>query len=173
MAEQEMLLKQEQGTRAGKYLTFVIADEEYGLEILKVREIIGIMDITAVPKTPDFVKGVINLRGKVIPVIDLRLKFSMEEAQRTEETCIIVVSVNELEVGIIVDKVSEVQDISGQDIEDSPEFGAQVDTEFILGMGKTEGRVTILLDIAKVLGGEHISAVQSIIETDSEGSESK
>lgn len=173
MAEQATVTEQEQSTRAGKYLTFVIGDEEYGLEILKVREIIGIMDITAVPKTPDFVKGVINLRGKVIPVIDLRLKFSMEEAQRTEETCIIVVSVNDLEVGIIVDKVSEVQDISGEDIEDAPEFGAQVDTEFILGMGKTEGRVTILLDIAKVLGSGDISAVRNIIETDSEGSESE
>ncbi|MCP4399671.1 MAG: purine-binding chemotaxis protein CheW [bacterium] len=156
---EEQVTAVEENTRSGKYLTFVIDDEEYGLEILKVREIIGIMDITAVPKTPNFVKGVINLRGKVIPVIDLRLKFGMEEAEQTEETCIIVISVNDLEIGIIVDRVSEVQDISGQDIEDSPEFGAQVDTTFILGMGKTNDRVTILLDISRVIGSEDIQAV--------------
>lgn len=138
---------------AGKYLTFSLACEEYGLEILKVREIIGIMDITAVPRTPDHVKGVINLRGKVIPVVDLRLKFDMEEAKRTEETCIIVVSVGDVEIGIIVDQVSEVIDIVGDDIEATPAFGADVEADFILGMGKTNGRVTILLDIDKVLDG--------------------
>ena len=155
-------------TRAGKYLTFIIADESYGLEILKVREIIGIMDITGVPKTPEFVKGVINLRGKVIPVIDLRLKFSMEEAERTEETCIIVVSVNDLEIGIVVDQVSEVQNISAQEIEDAPEFGAQVDTEFILGMGKVGDRVTILLDITNVLGGANVTTVRDATEIQDE-----
>jgi purine-binding chemotaxis protein CheW len=153
---------------AGKYLTFVLADEEYGLEILKVREIMGVMDITAVPRTPDFVKGVINLRGKVIPVIDLRLKFDMPEAERTEETCIIVVNVGDVEMGIIVDKVSEVQDIAESDIEDSPAFGASVDTDFILGMGKADDKVTILLDIAKVLGGRELSAVKEVIERDSQ-----
>lgn len=167
MEEQKTVTRDEQSARAGKYLTFVIADEEYGLEILKVREIIGIMDITAVPRTPDYVKGVVNLRGKVIPVIDLRLKFGMEEAERTEETCIIVVSVNDLEIGIVVDRVSEVQDISGHHIEDAPEFGAQVDTEFILGMGKVGDSVTILLDITSVLGSGDVSAVRNIIENDS------
>lgn len=138
--------------RAGKYLTFVLANEEYGLEILKVREIIGMMEITAVPRTPAHVKGVINLRGKVIPVVDLRLKFSMVEAEHTDETCIIVVDVDGVEIGIIVDRVSEVLDIAGDDIDDPPSFGTSVDTEFILGMGKADSRVTILLDIAKVLG---------------------
>jgi purine-binding chemotaxis protein CheW len=140
-----------QASKAGKYLTFVLAGEEYGLEILKVREIIGLMSITAVPRTPEFVKGVINLRGKVIPVIDLRLKFAMDEAEHTEETCIIVVQVDSIEVGVLVDKVSEVLDIDGGDIEDAPSFGTEVDTEFILGMGKANDRVTILLDIARVL----------------------
>ena len=143
--------------RAGKYLTFTLADEEYGLEILKVREIIGLMDITAVPRTPGFVKGVINLRGKVIPVIDLRLKFNMVEAERTEQTCIIVVDVGHVEMGIIVDKVSEVLNIAGGDIEDTPSFGVNVDTGFILGLGKANNRVTILLDISKVLGGDEMS----------------
>jgi purine-binding chemotaxis protein CheW len=140
-------------SKAGKYLTFYLSDEEYGLEILKVREIIGIMEITTVPRTPEFVKGVINLRGKVIPVLDLRLKFSMPEAERTEETCVIVVQVEDVEVGIIVDKVSEVLDIAGDAIDEAPQFGTDINTDFILGMGKSEGHVTILLDISKVLAG--------------------
>ena len=172
MAELETAVRQEQGTRAGKYLTFALAEEEYGLEILKVREIISMSEITSVPKTPEFVKGVINLRGKVIPVIDLRLKFAMEEAPYTDETCIIVVDVNGVEMGIIVDHVSEVLDIPAGDIEDAPEFGANVDLDFILGMGKAEGRVTILLDIARVISAEDVSAIRNISETDSEGSES-
>jgi purine-binding chemotaxis protein CheW len=147
--------------RAGKYLTFALSNEEYGLEILKVREIIGIMEITAVPRTPNFVKGVLNLRGKVIPVVDLRLKFGMPEAERTEETCIIVVNVGRMEMGIIVDKVSEVLDIAAKDIEDPPQFGVDVDTQFILGMGKSHERVTILLDISRVLADQDIAAVQA------------
>jgi len=147
--------------RAGKYLTFILAEEEYGLEILKVREIIGIMDVTPVPRTPDFVKGVINLRGKVIPVVDLRLKFGMEEIERTEETCIIVVDVRGIEMGIVVDKVSEVLDIPGKDIEDSPSFGTNVNTEYILGMGKANDKVTILLDIAKVISNEDLEAISN------------
>jgi purine-binding chemotaxis protein CheW len=147
-----------QVTRAGKYLTFMLASESYGLEILKVREIIGLMDITAVPRTPTHVKGVINLRGKVIPVVDLRLKFGMSEAEHTEETCIIVVHVGSIEMGILVDRVSEVLNIQGQDIEDAPSFGAEVNTDFILGMGKANGKVTILLDIAKVLTKDDMSA---------------
>jgi purine-binding chemotaxis protein CheW len=140
--------------RAGKYLTFSLAGEEYGLEILKVREIIGMMGITAVPRTPPFIKGVINLRGKVIPVVDLRLKFGLAEGERTDETCTIVVDVGSVEMGIIVDKVSEVLDIAGDDIEDTPSFGTSVDTEFILGMGKAKGKVTILLDINLALSTE-------------------
>ncbi|HSW47308.1 MAG TPA: chemotaxis protein CheW [Phycisphaerae bacterium] len=143
----------------GKYLTFVLADEEYGLEILKVREIIGMMDITAVPRTPEFVKGVINLRGKVIPVVDLRLKFAMTAAEATEETCIIVVDVGRIEMGIVVDKVSEVLNISPEDIEPPPSFGVSVDTNFILGMGKANNRVTILLDIGRVLAGDEADAL--------------
>jgi purine-binding chemotaxis protein CheW len=146
-------------SKAGKYLTFYLGDEEYGLEILKVREIIGIMEITTVPRTPDFVKGVINLRGKVIPVLDLRLKFSMPEAERTEETCVIVVQVEEVEVGIVVDKVSEVLDIAAEAIDEAPQFGTDINTDFILGMGKSEGHVTILLDISKVLAGTNFESM--------------
>jgi purine-binding chemotaxis protein CheW len=140
--------------RAGMYLTFSLAEETYGVEILKVREIIGMMDITSVPRAPVHVRGVINLRGKVIPVIDLRMRFSLPTVEATDETCIIVVMVGNVEMGVIVDKVCEVLDILNDEIEDAPSFGATVDTSFILGMGKSEGKVTILLDITRVLGEE-------------------
>ncbi len=147
--------------KEGKYLTFALAHEEYGLEILKVREIIGYMDITAVPQTPHHVKGVINLRGQVIPVVDLRSKFGMETAEVTEETCIIVVEISQddrrFQTGIVVDHVQEVLDIAGVDIEDAPQFGSSVDTDFILGMGKIGDSVKILLDIDKVLAGDNLS----------------
>ena len=154
--------------KEGKYLTFALAHEEYGLEILKVREIIGYMDITAVPQTPHHVKGVINLRGQVIPVIDLRAKFGMETADVTEETCIIVVEISQgsqtFSTGIVVDHVQEVLDIAGEDIEEAPQFGSSVNTDFILGMGKIEESVKILLDIDRVLGGEDFNGFAAPID---------
>ncbi len=147
--------------KEGKYLTFSIAGEEYGIGILKVKEIIGMMSITTVPQTPEFVKGVINLRGKVIPVMDLRLKFGMEEIDYSERTCIIVVEIEgETEtvmMGIVVDSVSEVLNIKGEEIEDPPSFGARLDTDYILGMAKMEGGVKILLHIDRVLTREEAS----------------
>jgi purine-binding chemotaxis protein CheW len=150
--------------REGKYLTFVLGQEEYGLEILKVREIIGMLEITAVPQTPPFVKGVINLRGKVIPVVDLRLKFGMEEKEPTQETCIIVVVVDGVQMGIVVDTVNEVLDITEDQIEDPPRFGTSIDTDFIRGMGKVEGKVKILLDIQRVLTSDELVAVSEMAE---------
>ena len=151
--------------KEGKYLTFALAHEEYGLEILKVREIIGYMDITAVPQTPHHVKGVINLRGQVIPVIDLRAKFGMETTEVTEETCIIVVEISQsghkFSTGIVVDHVQEVLDIGGEDIEEAPQFGSSVNTDFILGMGKIGETVKILLDIDRVLAGEDFNSMSS------------
>lgn len=135
----------------GKFLTFFLAEEAYGLEILKVHEIIGLMPITRVPRTPDFIRGVINLRGKVIPVFDLRLKFGMPTIAQTDETCIIVVEVGAVEMGIVVDKVSEVLNIGSNEIDDAPSFGVSVNTDFILGIGKSNNKVIILLDISKVL----------------------
>lgn len=147
--------------KEGKYLTFALGNEEFGLEILKVREIIGYMDITAVPQTPQHVKGVINLRGQVIPVVDLRAKFGMDTTEVTEETCIIVVEIcqaaTRFQTGIVVDYVQEVLDIAGGDIEDAPQFGSSFDAEFILGMGKIGDSVKILLDIDKVLAGDELS----------------
>jgi purine-binding chemotaxis protein CheW len=146
--------------QTGKYLTFTLKNEEYGIGILKVKEIIGMMPITSVPRTPEFVKGVVNLRGKVIPVIDLRLKFSMESIDYSERTCIIVVEVDSesgtVLIGIVVDAVSEVLNIKEQDIEETPAFGTRLNTEYILGMAKMEGGVKILLDIDKVLSPQEI-----------------
>ncbi len=146
--------------RAGKYLTFKLADEEYGLEILKVREIIGLMDITAVPQMPHFMKGVINLRGKTISVIDLRLKFGLPEIETTEQTCIIVVNVGQ-EIGILVDTVCEVLDIDAQQIDPPPVISGEVDTTFILGMSKVGDGVQILLNIEDVMTSAEIIEITS------------
>lgn len=146
--------------KAGKYLTFQLAEEEYGLEILKVKEIIGMMDITQLPRTPDFVKGVINLRGKVIPVIDLRMKFELPEKGITEKTCIIVVEIGEgnqnVQIGLVVDEVSEVLNVAVEELEPTPKFGVSLDTEFILGMAKSNDMVRTLLNIDKVLISEEL-----------------
>ena len=150
---------------AGKYLTFILAEEEYGIGILKVKEIIGMIPITPVPRTPVFVKGVINLRGKVLPVIDLRSKFGMGEIPYTERTCIIVVEIDTAEemvlIGIVVDAVSEVLSIDQDAIEAPPSFGTSLSTDYILGMAKTEGGVKILLHIDKVLSQADISLAKS------------
>ncbi len=135
----------------GKYLTFVLAGEDYGIEITKVKEIMGLLPITRVPRTKRFIKGVINLRGKIVSVVDMRLKFLMEEIEATQETCIIVVQTRLGEKGIIVDKVSEVLNIAADDIESVPAFGTNIDTDYILGMAKVDSSVKILLDIEKIL----------------------
>ncbi|MBI5593188.1 MAG: purine-binding chemotaxis protein CheW [Deltaproteobacteria bacterium] len=150
--------------REGKYLTFTLAGEEYGIGILKIREIIGMMPITSVPQAPDFVKGVINLRGRVIPVIDLRLRFGMPAMDYTERTCIIVVQIDLqaaiLNIGIVVDSVTEVLNIAGGSIEDAPAFGTQLNTDYIRGMAKIEGGVKILLNIDKVLTENEIGLLE-------------
>ena len=148
----------------GKFLTFVLGEEIYGIEILKAREIIGLMDITTVPQTPDYMKGVINLRGKVIPVIDLRKKFSMQEGVHTQETCVIVVEVNGSSIGLIVDSVSEVSDITGEEIENAPSYGQGIDTSFIMGLGKVKNKIIILLDIDTVLSTEELEMVEELAE---------
>lgn len=149
---------------AGKYLTFRLGDEEYGIEILKVREIIGMMAVTRVPRAPDCVRGVINLRGKVIPVVDLRNIFDLDFRDDTGRTCIIVVQVNtgksELVMGIIVDEVSEVADIKSEEIEPPPSFGDAVTNEMFHGMAKRSGRVLIMLDIDRVVTGKELSWIR-------------
>ena len=150
--------------REGKYLTFTLANEEYGIGILKIKEIIGMMPITTVPRTPEFVKGVINLRGKVIPVVDLRLRFGMEAIDYTERTCIIVVEVEAqsgtVMIGIVVDSVSEVLNIKGDDIENTPTFGTKLNTDYIQGMAKMDGGVKILLDIDQILSAQEVTLLE-------------
>jgi len=152
-----------------KYLTFKLAEEQYGLEIHKVIEIIGMQDITPVPRTPDYLRGVINLRGIIHPVIDLKQKFGMGMTRETELTCIIVVTVNrdnkQEQIGIIVDEVLEVEDINEQDIEQSTGFGQGINTQFILGMAKTKGGVKMILDLQKTLNTRELDIISNIKET--------
>ncbi len=154
--------------RSGKYLTFKLGPEEFGVRVIKVREIMGIQQITAVPQTPDYLMGVINLRGKVIPVIDLRLKFGLPAMEHTQRTCIIVVQVegeaSSILVGLVVDAVSEVLNLMSSDIEDTPDFGAKLSTPFILGMAKLKGKVKILLDIDRVVSTHEITGFEAIVE---------
>jgi purine-binding chemotaxis protein CheW len=149
------ILEKEDSDLGGKYLTFTLAGEVFGLPILKVREIIGLMDITPVPHAPAHVRGVINLRGKVIPVVDLRRQFGMAAVEAHERNCIIVVDVlargRLVNVGILVDGVSEVLDIASADIEPPPLFGNGLNTDFILGLAKAGGTVKILLAIEQIL----------------------
>jgi len=153
--------------RAGKYLTFQLANEEFGIRVLKVREIMGLQEITAVPQTPPHIKGVINLRGKVVPVIDLRLKFGVATAEYTQRTCIIVTQVQgesgPILMGIIVDGVSEVLNLTAAEIEDTPDFGEEIAGQYLLGMAKVKGKVKILLDIDRVLSTQELRNLHSLM----------
>jgi purine-binding chemotaxis protein CheW len=165
MTEQQMLdVPAAEGAvsgRAGKYLTFRLGAEEYGVEIQKVREIIGLMEITWVPRTPEYIRGVINLRGKVVPVMDLRQRFDMETVKDTEQTCIVVVEITTtgkaVMTGVVVDCVSEVLDITENQIEETPSFGTNVDMDFITGIAKQKNEVKILIDIEKVVDTADLS----------------
>ncbi len=151
-------------TVGGKYLTFVLGRASYGIDVLKIREIIRLVEFTTVPQMPDFVKGVINLRGKIIPVVDLRLKFRLSSAESTERTCIVVVQVDvsngvKTLMGLVVDSVEEVLNIGQNDIEAPPDFGTKLDTSYILGMAKIKGVVKTLLDINRVMTAESLLAI--------------
>jgi len=140
--------------RSGKYLVFKLGREEFGSQVMKVREIMGVQDITAVPQRPAYVKGVINLRGKVIPVVDLRLKFNLPEVEYTQRTCIIVVQVQgeaPILMGVVVDGVVEVLNLTASEIEDTPDFGSGLPAPCLLGMAKVKDKVKILLNIDRVL----------------------
>lgn len=146
--------------QSGKYLTFLIGKEEYGIPILKAKEIIKMMDITSIPKTPQFMRGVINLRGKIIPIIDLRLKFRLEAREYTERTCIIVMemllSQTKKQLGIVVDTVSEVVNFPKNELEPPPQYGTQLETGYLTGMGKIKDKVVLLLDIEKAFNDEDL-----------------
>jgi len=149
---------------AGKYLIFGLRGEEYGLEILKVREIIEMQALTTVPRTPEHVRGVLNLRGRVIPAIDMHLRFGLEISETDTQSVIVIVQVDDVEVGLIVDSVSEVLDVPGVNIEETPSLGRQVDTGFILGLAKTSGRVTMLLNVDKILTAGDATAAEMITD---------
>ncbi len=147
----------------GKYLTVALAGESYAIAVLKVREIIRFLKITPVPQLPEFVKGVINLRGRVIPVVDLRTKFGLQ-AEIADRTCIVVVQVTPtsgktVQMGLIVDSVEEVVSLDGTEIEPTPEFGTTIDTSYLLGMAKIKGQVKTLLDIDRVVAPDHLAAM--------------
>jgi purine-binding chemotaxis protein CheW len=162
---------------SSKYMTFRLASEEYGLTILKVRELIGLMDITRVPKTPDFIRGVINLRGKVIPVMDLRLKFGMPAGEATSQSVIIVVQLagknGGVTVGVLVDEVLEVRSIVATDVEPPPNFQSHSATDFILGVGKADKRLIFLIDIDRVLSAHERNAVAQAETTSPDHSPSR
>lgn len=154
--------------RAGKYLVFHLGKEEFGIRVLKVREIMGILDITAVPQTPAYVKGVVNLQGKVIPVVDLRLKFGLPEIEYHERTCIIVVHVpgeaGSTLMGVVVDGVAEVLNLAESDIEDTPSFGNGVTAPYLLGMANVKGKVKILLDIDQILTAQEVRGLEGLLQ---------
>ena len=161
--EQLDTLSSQIGFAAGgsQYLTFTLDQEEYGVEILKVQEIKGYSAITPIPNTPSYIKGVMNLRGTIIPVVDLRSKFSLQEAEYNRFSVIIVVTVGTKVMGLVVDAVSDVLNIPNADLQAPPDFGAQVDIAFIKGMTKAGEKLVILLDLDEVLGGEELVTLGS------------
>jgi purine-binding chemotaxis protein CheW len=158
---------------AGKYLTFALDQEEYAIEILKVNQIIRLQAITTIPRTPPFVRGVINLRGMIIPIVDLRRKFAMDDHADTERSCIVVIQLERdgkrVNMGIVIDEVREVLEIPAEDIEATPEFGVGIDTAFIMGIAKTGQTVKMMLDISKVLTSTDIKALSALARKDEDG----
>lgn len=147
----------------GKFLTFLLDDTQFAIEILKVVEILKMMEITTVPMWPHFAKGTLNLRGRVIPVVDLRQKFGLSATESTEQTCTIVVELGQDQIGIVVEAVNEVREIAPEDISQPPDIGGTVDSAFILGMGQAEGNTIILLNLEKILIGADTAMLLSSI----------
>lgn len=135
----------------GKFLSFFLGEEEYAIEILKVQEIIGIMPITPVPKMPDYIRGVLNLRGRIVPVMELRRRFGLTPTEDTDETCVIVVQDGDFRMGIVVDQVSEVADLKSEQIEEVPSVGTETNSEFLSGIGKTSDSVKMIVNVHKVV----------------------
>lgn len=160
MAEiNEEILGLEEDTQKGKFLTFTIGREEYGIEIKNVTEIIGIQAITEVPEMPGYIKGIINLRGKIIPVMDVRLRFKKEAIDYNDRTCVVVIEVKEIAIGLIVDKVSEVLNIADQDIVPPPQVAKESHNKYIKGIGKVGNEVKMLLDCEKLLSDDDLESL--------------
>jgi len=162
-SEQEAIFEQEEDTQKGKFLTFMMGKEEYGIEIRYVTEIIGgIQSITEIPEVPYYIKGIINLRGKIIPVMDINLRFNKKARQYDDRTCIIVVDINDLSVGLIVDNVTEVLNINDEEIVDPPDGRAGFQQKYIHGIGKVGNAVKLLLDCEKLLGHDDLNKLAEI-----------
>jgi purine-binding chemotaxis protein CheW len=162
MEGNETFLEEQEDTQHGRYLTFNLGEEVFGLEIRYVTEIIGIQPITKLPEVASYIKGIINLRGKIIPVIDMRLKFGKEPAEYDDRTCIVVIDTQELVVGLIVDKVSEVMVIEDADIVPPPDYRTGIRNRYIQGIGKVDGNVKLLLDCKLLLDGEETTEIREI-----------
>jgi purine-binding chemotaxis protein CheW len=156
------LVNQEEDTQKGKFLTFTLGNEAYGLEIKYVTEIIGVQEITEVPELPQYIRGIINLRGKIIPVMDVRLRFKKPFKEYNDRTCIIVVDIKELSVGLIVDAVSEVMTINEQDVVLPPDFNKGFSNKYIKGIGKVGSEVKLLLDCSKLLNDDEVENLGNI-----------
>ncbi len=154
MAELADMLEGIEDTQKGKFLTFALGNEEYGVEIQYVTEIIGIQAITQIPRLPEYVKGIINLRGKIIPVMDVRLRFGKEPREYNDRTCVIVIEIRNVNIGLIVDAVSEVLSIGEEDIVPPPDVTKAFQNKYIKGIGKTPGGVKLLLECEKLIGEE-------------------
>lgn len=161
LLQEDLLSEEDEDTQRDRYLTFHIGDEDYGIEIEHVIEIVGIQKITEVPEMPEFVKGVINLRGQVIPVIDVRARFRMEPREYDDRTCVIVVRIKETSVGLIVDTVSEVRNIPADCVSEPPRVAHGTSTRYILGLGKVGEEVKILLDVDKLLFDNELESLSS------------
>ncbi len=164
MAEDTTMMGIEEDTQKDKYLTFHLAGEDYGIEIQYVIEIIGIQNITDVPDMPAFIRGVINLRGKVIPIMDVRARFGIEDRSYDDRTCIIVVNIDGTEVGLVVDEVSEVADIPENNVEPAPKTSKSSEDSYIQGMGKINNEVKILLDVHKLLFSGEMQDLAATLE---------
>ena len=161
----------EQNTAQGRrerYLTFFLGEEQYGIAIDRIKEIIALMKVTYVPKTPEYMKGVINLRGSIIPVVDTRTRFGMEPQEETMHTAIIIVEVDKVNVGFIVDRVEEVASIDSSNLGAAPKFGSNVDTDFICSMAQIEENVVMILDVLKLFEADELMNLEQITQT-SEG----
>lgn len=158
----------EQNTAQGRrerYLTFFLGEEQYGIAIDRVKEIIAIMKVTYVPKTPEYMRGVINLRGSIIPVVDTRTRFGMEPQEETMHTAIIIVEVDKVNVGFIVDRVEEVASIDSAHLGVAPKFGSSVDTDFICSMAQIEENVVMILDVLKLFEADELVSLEQITQT--------
>lgn len=164
MALEELeLLEEQEDTQHGRYLTFAVGEEVFGIEIRYVTEIIGIQPITQLPEAPEHIKGVINLRGRIVPVVDVRLKFKKPSMEYNDRTCVIVVEANDLVAGLIVDQVAEVLSIADADVVPPPEYSATAHNSYIRGIGKADGNVKLLLDCEKLFRADEEAVLRSAV----------